>query len=1174
MLKNTSIKAGRSGKRLHGARIRACVAGTLLVAVAIIVSLAASFGSYSANAKTDYDFSGIYLNRESVSIKEGGSFSLSLRKINAPTQDAVWSSDNTAIATVEDGEIFAKACGKTTVHVKVGDFQDSVTVIVTEEDPVYEEYDHTMELMQDFLDLRFGMFLHFNSATYEFAAKGGDWGGESYTSTFNPATWNPTGLDCRSWAQAAKDAGMTFAVLTTKHHDGFDLWDSKYTDYDIGSATLKTDVVKEYTDACREVGIKPGLYFSMLDLKHNITSGNCTPTDVEFIKAQLTELLTGYGDIPFIIFDGWNAWWGGPNYSLLPYDEIVNLVHSIQPDCLVINISCEANNNRSQVAMFESAAGQQVPEWFNNVNISCNTPTSHWFWCYKYATEEFKSADWVISENLNKFRDSDTVFILNVSPNQQGQLMDKYFTLLDEIGELYSKMPDVDKLPDDYAADYDYRNNLLFHKKPEQPFTDGNATADRATDGYTDYEFSHDTASKSGSGRPVRWSVDIGYKEKLGRLTIHFSQDQPASDIEKLYVYITDEYVRTPTYASLSKNENAKEFKVTDFEVDGNCYSIDLGGIEGRYVSIVSSEVGILSMSEIILNPADVEDDEPFALWEKFDTHTHYLGSTLSLPESAVFVTADGRLVEDDIVWNSATAELDKTGRIVISGRSSKGGASFEIEVVVTNPGRYEQVSPTGVTASSMWSQAESLGWAHPNNLINGSGLTVNSSNFFFSTHDNPYNGTSMWHSHEGNTTAYLIYSFPEDTTVTNALIWNHNQKDEADRGVKNMTVYYTDKENPSASDWIKVDDYTLKQASAQPDQPATDFICFGSINVRKIKLDLTQNYGDDSVIGLSKVIFFNNTEDSTASRIELAALVTRFEMLSKYDYPASDYDTVKAAYNAAVALLDDDSQTDVSQTVSSFSAALESLMDKYDPKTIENTDELAITIDENNKTLPDSIEIQFSDGSREKVNVSWENVPADYISKSGTFTLNGTITGTPVSVSATVTVRILSKDALSAVIEEYKNLELDGYTKDSVEAFEAALAQAKITLDTATSQEAINTAKAALKDAKYSLEKIYPDVEAPEEPDDTTSDNPDTTEPEDTAPGNPDTTEPEDTTPGTPDTTEPEDTTHGSPDTQSPDKTDGKGMSTSAVVVIIVVAVAVVGGGVAALIVIKLKKH
>ena len=1171
----------------RGAKIRACAAGSLLIAVIIIVSLATSFGSYSANAKTDYDFSGIYLNRESVSIKEGGSFSLSLRKINAPTQDAVWSSDNTAIATVEDGEIFAKACGKTTVHVKVGDFQDSVTVIVTEEDPVYEEYDHTMELMQDFLDLRFGMFLHFNSATYEFAQKGGDWGGESYTSTFNPATWNPTGLDCLSWAQAAKDAGMTFAVLTTKHHDGFDLWDSKYTDYDVGSATLKTDVVKEYTDACREVGIEPGLYFSMLDLKHNITSGNCTPTDVEFIKAQLTELLTGYGDIPFIIFDGWNAWWGGPNYSLLPYDEIVNLIHSLQPDCLVINISCEANNNRSQVAMFESAAGQQVPEWFNNVNISCNTPTSHWFWCYKYANEEFKSADWVISENLNKFRDSDTVFILNVSPNQQGQLMDKYFTLLDEIGELYSKMPDVDKLPDDYAADYDYRNNLLFHKKPEQPFTDGNATADRATDGYTDYEFSHETASKSSGGRPVRWSVDIGYKEKLGRLTIHFSQDQSASDIEKLYVYITDEYVRTPTYASLSKNENAKEFKVTDFEVDGNCYSIDLGGIEGRNVSIVSSEVGILSMSEIILNPADVEDDEPFALWEKFDTHTHYLGSTLSLPESAVFVTADGRLVEDDIVWNSATAQLDKAGRVIISGRSSKGGASFDIEVIVTNPGRYEQVSPTGVTASSMWSQAESLGWAHPNNLINGSGLTVNSSNFFFSTHDNPYNGTSMWHSHEGNTTAYLIYSFPEDTTVTNALIWNHNQKDEADRGVKNMTVYYTDKENPSASDWIKVDDYTLKQASAQPDQPATDFISFGSINVRKIKLDLTQNYGDDSVIGLSKVIFFNNTEDSTASRIELAALVTRFEMLSKYDYPASDYDTVKAAYNAAVALLDDDSQTDVSQTVSSFSAALESLMDKYDPKTIENTDELAIKIDENNKTLPDSIEIQFSDGSREKVNVSWENVPADYISKSGTFTLNGTITGTPVSVSATVTVCILSKDALSAVIEEYKNLELDGYTKDSVEAFEAALAQAKITLDTATSQEAINTAKAALKHAKYSLEKIYPDVEAPEEPDDTTSDNPDTTEPEDTAPGNPDTTEPEDTTHGTPDTTEPEDTTsgspdttepedttHGTPDTKDPDKTDGKGMSTAAVVVIIVVAVAVVGGGVAVLIVIKLKKH
>ena len=136
MLKNTSVKAVRSGRMSRGAKIRACAAGSLLIAVIIIVSLATSFGSYSANAKTDYDFSGIYLNRESVSIKEGGSFSLSLRKINAPTQDAVWSSENTAIVTVEDGEIFAKACGKTTAQVKVGDFQDGGTVIVTEEDPV------------------------------------------------------------------------------------------------------------------------------------------------------------------------------------------------------------------------------------------------------------------------------------------------------------------------------------------------------------------------------------------------------------------------------------------------------------------------------------------------------------------------------------------------------------------------------------------------------------------------------------------------------------------------------------------------------------------------------------------------------------------------------------------------------------------------------------------------------------------------------------------------------------------------------------------------------------------------------------------------------------------------------------------------------------------------------
>lgn len=270
---------------------------------------------------------------------------------------------------------------------------------------------------------------------------------------------------------------MRFAVLTTKHHDGFNLWDSAYTDYDIGSARLKTDVVAEFVEGCRAEGILPGLYFSMLDVKHQITSSSCTDSDVEFIKAELRELLTGYGEIPFLIFDGWNAYWGGPHYRELPYEEIVNLVHTYQPNCLVINISCESNNSHSEIAMFESAAGQQVPDWFRNVNISCNTPSAHWFWCDSYPNSEFKDVDWVLSRNVIPFESSNTVFILNCSPNKEGVLIDKYKKLLADIGAGYEKPADVTDLPEEWGADYDYHQNLLFHKEAIQSSTDGEGSS-------------------------------------------------------------------------------------------------------------------------------------------------------------------------------------------------------------------------------------------------------------------------------------------------------------------------------------------------------------------------------------------------------------------------------------------------------------------------------------------------------------------------------------------------------------------------------------------------------------------------------------------------------------------------------------------------------------------------
>ena len=119
------------------------------------------------------------------------------------------------------------------------------------------------------------MFIHFNSATFQFANHelidweyGHENNNEPYRYPFNPVDWNPTELDCTQWAKAAKTAGMTFSALTAKHHEGFALWPSKYTNHCVKNAGNKTDVVKAYLEAFRNEGIDAGLYFSMLDLHH------------------------------------------------------------------------------------------------------------------------------------------------------------------------------------------------------------------------------------------------------------------------------------------------------------------------------------------------------------------------------------------------------------------------------------------------------------------------------------------------------------------------------------------------------------------------------------------------------------------------------------------------------------------------------------------------------------------------------------------------------------------------------------------------------------------------------------------------------------------------------------------------------------------------------------------
>ena len=162
--------------------------------------------------------------------------------------------------------------------------------------------DKLIQLQKDFINLRLGTFIHWNSAAVQFHnSEYIDWeygcenGGAPRKFPFNEADWNPKSLDCRRWAEIAKSAGCRFAIFTTKHHEGFALWNSKYSEHCIKNATNKTDVVAEFLKAFREAGIKAGLYFSILDLTAKLGRHSFTPENKEMVLGQITELLTNYG---------------------------------------------------------------------------------------------------------------------------------------------------------------------------------------------------------------------------------------------------------------------------------------------------------------------------------------------------------------------------------------------------------------------------------------------------------------------------------------------------------------------------------------------------------------------------------------------------------------------------------------------------------------------------------------------------------------------------------------------------------------------------------------------------------------------------------------------------------------------------------------------------------------
>ncbi|MEO5798087.1 MAG: alpha-L-fucosidase, partial [Gemmatimonadales bacterium] len=247
--------------------------------------------------------------------------------------------------------------------------------------------------------------------------------------------------DTDQWARAAKSAGMTWGCLTPKHHDGFCLWPTATGVASVSQTAKRIDIVRRYVDSFRREGLKVAFHFSILDLRNDIRHFNVTPAKIALIKAQLTELLTHYGDFAIVMFDGWDAPWSRIGYDEVPFREIYDLVKRLQPNCLVADLNASQYPSSalyySDIKSFEQNAGQGVPGDSAIPALACVTLTDGWFWKAADATRPLKPVTQVVDEWLIPENRLHCNMILNAPPTREGILAPNVVQRLAEIGRAW-----------------------------------------------------------------------------------------------------------------------------------------------------------------------------------------------------------------------------------------------------------------------------------------------------------------------------------------------------------------------------------------------------------------------------------------------------------------------------------------------------------------------------------------------------------------------------------------------------------------------------------------------------------------------------------------------------------------------------------------------------------------
>lgn len=313
---------------------------------------------------------------------------------------------------------------------------------------------------KEFQDMKFGMFIHWGASS---VLGHGEWvmnerniGVKEYGRLIN--IFNPQNFDAKKWVATAKAGGMKYITFITRHHDSFSNWDTKQSDWKITNTPYGKDALKQLADECHKEGIKLFLYYSLLDWyrsdyqyetgKTGKGTGRTQKSDwesyIRFMKTQLTELLTNYGKIDGIWFDGhWDQLDNDHDKSLQSkvnwhYDEIYKLIHSLQPQCLISNNHHLSPIPGEDFQAFEKDLPGGNSTGFGGQSVSqlpletCETMNDSWG--FNITDKKYKSTKDLIHYMVNA-ASLNANFLLNVGPMPDGTIQPEFVATLKEMGD-------------------------------------------------------------------------------------------------------------------------------------------------------------------------------------------------------------------------------------------------------------------------------------------------------------------------------------------------------------------------------------------------------------------------------------------------------------------------------------------------------------------------------------------------------------------------------------------------------------------------------------------------------------------------------------------------------------------------------------------------------------------